>query len=227
MLQNKYNGLTHTFVSEPLLNETWGTLGVTLGSSDFEPVADPSLSKRRPLYNRLGGGGGSGQDITCYFYKNDRIYINDLTLYCNFADGLVKNSDIVTTPLTEVSNGGALPNYEIDGKLNVQVSTYYQQVDGSLLVGTLLFPINHFNAVNQLGTFAVESPSIINQENTVCQWIEIGMYENVNTQPAYSTININPDFQTARCLIWAEATLSHTWVTNDRDDALISASWPS
>lgn len=234
MINNKYNGLTHTFVSDNLINAIWDDLGknvagdtpVTLGTDNWFPLSVPGEVLSRPLYNRLGGFSEEA-DLTTYFYKNDRIYINDITVFCNFADGLLKNSDHILTP-GEVSVNNPLPDYKIENKLTVQIRTFYQQVNGSVEVGTFIFPVNHFNTVNNLGTFAPELPASI-ISTTVCQWLEVKFFiANTDNQPSYSTKSVNTDFQSDRCLVWCEANLSHTFNTADRDDVIAgSTGWPT
>jgi len=228
---NKYNGLNHTFVSEPLINQLWadlsnddiGTTPVTLGTDNWFPLSDPDQLPRRPLYNRLGSGG----DITNYFYKHDRIYLNDLTVFCNFADGLLKNSDVTLTP-AEVVDNDPLPDYVLTNKLKLQVISYYQQVSGAVAIGSAIFPINHFNTVNQLGIFAPEAPDSI-LDTTVCQWVELALFHDESgNNPSYSTKSINTAFQSDRCLVWCEANISHTFNTSDRDDVIAeSTGWPT
>ena len=73
---NEYNGLVHTFLSEPLLKEDWndlssdhaGTTPVTLGTDNLFPTAIPSQCLRKPCFNRIGTG--STADMNTYFYKH-------------------------------------------------------------------------------------------------------------------------------------------------------------
>lgn len=224
---NKYDGLVHTFYAEPLIKEDWndlasdtsGTTPVTLGTDDWYPTAIPAQCVSKPFFNRLGDG--STADMTSFFYTHDRIYINDLIIYCNFADGLVKQSDITVTPADTYPKiaGSDLPNFELSSEMRIRISTYYQAADGTITGrGSLDFPVAHFNSINQLGFFL---PSTTTQmlDTNVAQWFEIEILASGgdSSWPSFSTISVNPDFQASRCIVWAEATLSHTFATADAD----------
>lgn len=223
---NKYNGKIHTFVAEPFINEVWddlskdkdGTTPVTIGTDDWFPTALPALILRKPFFNRLGAG--SNADMTVYFYKNDRVYINDLVVYCSFADGLVKTSDVVVTPVPFALPENGIPNYELANELKVRITNYILRTNDDIeSTATFDFPVTHFNQVNQLATFMPFLQTEILQTDK-CQWYEIELIDDTvppSLLPSYSTININPDFQNTRVLVWAEATLSHTFGTVDAD----------
>lgn len=235
---NKYNGQVHTFLAEQLINEVWNDLSkndandtpVTVGTDNWFVAANPLILKRKPFFNRVGFGGSA--DMTTFFYKNDRIYLNDLTIFCNFADGLVRQSDIDVTPVpftpSVLPNALPLPEYEITRIMKIRITTYYMTATGILSAASLDLPVAHFNTVNNLGVFMPELPSAIVQTN-ICQWMEIQIiYDNdVASSPAYSTKSINTAFQSDRVLVWAEATLSHTFSTSDYDAVIAGQTgWP-
>jgi hypothetical protein len=232
---NEYNGLTHTFVGDNIINDVWanlgndgsGGVGVTLGSDNWYVDNIPGVVRRVPLYNRLGGNPTA--DMTSYFYIHDRVYINDITIFCNFADGLVKQSNTLLTP-AEPSVGDALPDYEIANKLAVFLNAYALDSDSKIQsLGSLNFPVNHFNSPINLATFA---PTLIAQlvDANKCYWLEITLATNASRNAAYSTKSISAAFQTDRVLVWAEATLSHTWPTADHDAVVAGPTqtgWPT
>lgn len=233
--ENQYNGRVHTFVSGLIVNDIWANLGsdaagtppVTLGTDNWFVESIPASLIQRPFFNRLGGGVTA--DMVAFFYKNDRMYINNLILFCNFADGLVKQSDTTVTPPTV---GAVLPDYEITNDLRVKIFVYANSVANvNRIIKTVIFPVSHFNRVNDLGVFllpdvAVDAPNILQTDRAI--WVEINIESN-SGNPAYSTKNINTAFQTDRCLIWAEAVISHTFSTSDHDNVIIgptATGWP-
>lgn len=236
--ENQYNGLVHNFVSEPLINHLWndlakdaiGTTPVTLGTDNWfvNAINDPVM--QRPFYNRMGGG--EPADMATYFYKNDRIYINDFTLFCNFADGLVKQTNAIVSPANApVLLDPNLIDYTILNNFRVQFHTYYLQQDvGIIDAATQIFPITHFNRSYDLGFFLVPNTAFQRNrvlQNNIAQWFEIEIL--TDGDPVYSTKNINTAFQSDICLVWAEATISHTFNTTDYDAVIAgsgSTGWP-
>lgn len=156
--------------------------------------------------------------MTVYFDKNDQVYINDLTIFCNFADGLLKDGNVTVTPVPFSLPENGAPNYELSNELKVQIVGYRLDVNDDIhSMGSIDLPVSHFNRTNQLGLFLPYTASSIVQTDKAI-WYEIGLIDDSPvSQISYSTININPAFQSTRVLVWAEATLSHTFPTVDFD----------
>lgn len=214
----KYNGSTKTFISEPLINATWnqlasdaiGTTPVTLGTDLWYPLAISNKLLEKPLYDRVMGG--TSADMYCFFYKNDRVYINDITLYCNFADGLVRQSNLDVTPV-HASAGSAVPPFSITNVLKLQLTSYYWDKDTKVVYnGIQDISIPHFNSLNKIEAFLPKDSDI--PSTAKAQWFEIKIIQDTDNLPSFSTLSIDTTYQNTRCLVWAEVTLSHSFNTN-------------
>jgi hypothetical protein len=233
-MENEYNGKTHTFVAEPLINQTWANLsneqaglgaGVTVGTDNWYVNSDSDVLEQQPFYNRLGGN--SPADMVCYFYQNDRIYIRDLTIYCNFADGLVRQANMVRTPADPIATN-ALPDFQLSGELKIQIiNKYWDPIAGAVVeAGSSIYPMRHFNLTYNLGVFAPEdTPNF--KERYRARWLEVKLIPNTGNSSVYSTKGIDTSYQTDRVIVWAEATLSHSFDIYDRDDVIGGqTNWP-
>jgi hypothetical protein len=208
LFRDKYNGLVHTFIAEPLINIDWNAaydqasgVGVTLGTDDWQILAAPGEAQEQPLYNRLGASG----DRTFVFDPNDKGYLLDFTVFCNFADGLVDVSNRVGNAIPSPIGDSAITN-----KLLIRLNVYNIAADGTQAsLGTIDFPVNAFNEPYALANFE--------PRNNVYPSGSRGWYFTAKllrvTQPLFSTKSISTDFQSDNALVWATFTIAHTFGT--------------
>ena len=219
MSGNQYDAIITTFITAPILNKTWATLsnsnagaggGVTLGTDDWFPQKTDEVVQRQPFYDRRG----ASNDLSQYLKKNDQAFLGTLTLWNNFADGLVDVSDkTVSNPFpTDPTNSSVISN-----DLAFRLAGFY--VDASDVVvnsGTFDVPFHGWNVPHEVNFFSPLSMALLRglgQDGVKATGISIEML--VANNPAFSTITIDTGFQSKRCLVWATLDIRHTFGTDD------------
>jgi len=221
MSDNQYAAITTTFITTPIINKLWNDLsndaagsgtGVTLGSDDWFPRFTDLVALRQAFHDRRGG---SGQNLSQYLNKNDQAFMGTLTLWNNFADGLVDVSDkTVVNPFPDDPTSVS----QIANDLTLRLAGFY--VDQNDVVqnnGTFDVPFHGWNVPHEVNFFSPLSMSdlrTLGQDNVKATGISIQM--QFVGDPAFSTVTIDTGFQGKRCLVWASLDVRHTFSSDDQ-----------
>ena len=103
-MDNRYNPKKISLISTPLFSALWNDTAktgvTTLGTDDFIPALNTwggvTGNRNAVLFNQIRFTPTGKMNLI--FSPNERIFLERLTLYCNFADGLVDTSDTTFGP---------------------------------------------------------------------------------------------------------------------------------
>lgn len=210
MSVNSYNGKVETWLAPGVVNRLWsamkqadGTTAVVLGTSNVTLVvgdfsnsflshtADPSqLGKTLYIFN-----------------KNDKVFMNDYTVLCNFADGLIDVSDKAFSPGSIFADPAV--QQAITNNLVLQIQAFRVLADASTLpMGNLQYPIMGFNQQHEINQF--ENQIFLSSQEETDLGFYIGVALGKVGTPLWSTVGIDAGFAATRLRMDVTMTLSHT-----------------
>lgn len=259
MSEKRYNPKEISLVSTPLYNaSSWTAAGVaTVGTDDWQPALNlwgGAEGNRNAIFFNQVRFTPTGK-MNCIFSPQERIFLKRLTLYCNFADGLVDLTNTTFTP-AGVQNDTApeVPFATYTPATDFNVSNFmYTNVQANRILanntvalggtgagdtGAWRFPFPGFGVPMDLSLFDARllglgaNPYAVgtqnypfvdlnqpNPQNTTYQAMvtDRGFYLScwlgAVGQPVFSTINIQPAYQTKRVKIWAVLDVESTFVS--------------
>jgi hypothetical protein len=223
-MADKYNPIVDTLVSSPVINlASWnvaykadGTIGVTVGTDDWRPLIMPGiLPDASVFFAQALSGLGAG---SCIFNVADMPRIKAFTLRCNFADGLLKISNEFQTPVVGASfptPNGFIRSGILRSLLQVERITSTNALLSPTAVGSYTFSPALFDS-----PLACDYPAPRLMANgDIAPITDKGFILTASlapdtfdaSPPLFSTITIDPSFQSKRILVWAEIVVEHTY----------------
>ncbi len=226
---SKYNPIVDTLISTPLVNlSSWtvaSKLGqvppVIVGTDDWEvPAGLVDVGSTEGLF--------LGQNVATFappptvisvFNTKDRVRIKEITLHCNFADGLLDVSNKILAPV--FTGGGGFPagGYFQDRTLYVALTCY--RIDSTSPQGNFINAGSITFSVPGFGLPLIcdyQEPRFDNAQGIIAPITDKGFIFGAILshpvgllRPLFSTITIDPSFQNKRILVWAQIVVEHTF----------------
>lgn len=228
-MADKYNPIVDTLVSTPLVNlASWtvaqkpgGASPVTVGTDDWQVPQALDTGAFDALFLGQNFNNALLQNIAVFDVR-DRTRIKEFILMCNFADGLLDISNKVLTPVFPGVNT-PFPAAGFYQQPSMLVTTLTYRIDNTAPIGVfrldsaggsvLTFNVPGFGIPLKCDYQEARPPNAQGIIAPVSDkgYVFTASMANVTNHVDFSTISIDPAYQTKRILVWAQMVVEHTY----------------